>query len=331
MADKQPRVSIIVPAYNAVGKIERCLRSIQNQTFSDFEALVIDDKSQDNTIDIVKSIIDGDKRFKLICLESNCGVAEVRNYGLSHFKGKYVSFVDSDDTIHPDFLKVMVDLAGKDNEVPLVSCRSYNCLNWKHVPTDWKIDGGAQAEYYPLNSNFDYNTHYCATCWGSLYRSDIVKNLKFDKSLFVGEDTLFWAQALIVARGFKLINLPLYCYVHYPESTLHGRFDEKRYSEIIAWEKVIELFNSNDNVDFTGKLKGTVYMQYSIRLHDKYYLDVSGKFRKKLRQKALRCYIVLLISPLSVKNKVGHFLFIVSPGLYKLSKKALNKEVICCS
>ena len=49
MADKQPRVSIIVPAYNAVGKIERCLRSIQNQIFSDFEALVIDDKSQDNT------------------------------------------------------------------------------------------------------------------------------------------------------------------------------------------------------------------------------------------------------------------------------------------
>lgn len=328
MADKQPRVSIIVPAYNAVGKIERCLRSIQNQTFSDFEVLVIDDKSQDNTVDIVKSIIDGDSRFKLICLESNCGVAEVRNYGLSHFKGKYVSFVDSDDTVHPDFLKILIDLAGENNETPLVSCRSYDCLNWKHVPTNWKINEGMQAEYYPLDSNFDYDKHFCATCWSSLYRFDIVRNLKFDKTLFVGEDTFFWAQALIAAKGVKLIDLPLYCYVHYPESTLHGRFDKKRYSEIIAWEKVIELFDSNNNIDFKGKLKGTVYMQYSMRLHDKYYLDVSGKYRNKLRRKALKCYIVLLTSPLSVKTKVGHFLFIVSPSLYKLSKKALNKETM---
>ena len=100
-------ISIIVPFFNSSETIGISLRSIKKQQFKDFECLLIDDGSFDNSISIVKKFIDKDKRFKLF-KNPQKGVVSARNYGIKKAKGRYLTFLDADDIWHPLFLKESV-------------------------------------------------------------------------------------------------------------------------------------------------------------------------------------------------------------------------------
>ena len=102
-----PQISIIIPAYNVEKYIEETLRSIEKQTFSDFEVLVIDDGSDDGTFDIVKSIASQDRRIK-IYTQDNSGQGKARNTGIDNAQGEYLTFVDSDDLVLPDYLSTSI-------------------------------------------------------------------------------------------------------------------------------------------------------------------------------------------------------------------------------
>lgn len=92
-----PKVSIIMPAYNAEKYIEDSIKSVLSQTYSNWELIIVDDYSSDNTVDIVKEYTGLDRRIKLVCQKANFGVAFSRNKGLDCADGKYVAFLDSDD------------------------------------------------------------------------------------------------------------------------------------------------------------------------------------------------------------------------------------------
>ena len=96
-------VSIIVPVYNAQNSLERCLMSIIRQRYPQWELILVDDGSQDDSLAICKRYSDKDSRIRVIHTE-NCGVSSARNTGMENAHGEYISFVDSDDMIHPDFL-----------------------------------------------------------------------------------------------------------------------------------------------------------------------------------------------------------------------------------
>jgi len=101
-------VSIIMPAYNAAEFIEEAIRSVQNQTVDNWELLVIDDGSKDNTKEIVKSISVKDNRIRLLANEKNMGVAKSRNRGLDICRGNYVALLDSDDYWLPQLLEKLL-------------------------------------------------------------------------------------------------------------------------------------------------------------------------------------------------------------------------------
>ena len=90
-------VSVITPAYNCAKTIEDTIRSVQKQTYTDWEMLIVDDCSKDNTVEIVKAYAEKDDRIKLICLNKNSGSAVARNTAINHAKGKYIALLDSDD------------------------------------------------------------------------------------------------------------------------------------------------------------------------------------------------------------------------------------------
>lgn len=317
MIKKNPRVSVIVPAYNAEKVIGRCLQTIKEQTFEKFEVLVINDASLDNTFSVIQECTKNDSRFQVFDFEKNRGVAEVRNYGLKIAKGDFVTFIDSDDVVHPKFLETLVALADQDNEIPLFSCVAYNISNWRNVPIIWGVDFNQKPEILCLTKNFDYGKAR-AECWGCLYRKDIVKDLRFDKSLNIGEDTLFWAQAFIQAGVVEIINLPLYGYVEYPESTLHGEFNEKRYTEIVAWEKVGYYLKEKVPEKFAGKLEASYYAEYCLRLSLRYFQDKTGTFRRRLYFKAKKALKYINRGPVSITVKIRYTLFVLCPPLYKV-------------
>ncbi|HEF8786834.1 TPA: glycosyltransferase family 2 protein, partial [Providencia alcalifaciens] len=101
--NSNPEISVIIPVYNVENYIEKCITSVKLQSFTDFECIIIDDGSPDNSIDIAKNLIHDDTRF-LIYSKKNAGLGPARNTGLDYANGKYIVFIDSDDYIEKDYL-----------------------------------------------------------------------------------------------------------------------------------------------------------------------------------------------------------------------------------
>lgn len=100
---QNPEISIIVPVYNVERYLGECLDSIKSQTFTNWECILVDDGSPDKSIDICEKYSAGDSRFKVV-RRSNGGLSAARNTGLSYARGNFISFVDSDDIVYPEYL-----------------------------------------------------------------------------------------------------------------------------------------------------------------------------------------------------------------------------------
>ncbi|MEA5592809.1 glycosyltransferase family A protein [Rivularia sp. UHCC 0363] len=116
---KIPTVSVIVPAYNVAKYIKETLVSLEQQTFSDFEALIVDDGSVDNTAAIVRQICQRDSRFKLL-QKANGGLSSARNYGIRHAQGEYIALLDGDDIYHKDKLATHIARLYRDSDIGVV-------------------------------------------------------------------------------------------------------------------------------------------------------------------------------------------------------------------
>ena len=108
-----PAISIIIPIYNVEKYLRRCLESVQNQTFQDWEAICVNDGSPDNSADIVREFAARDARFKLVNKE-NGGLSDARNAGMAVASGEYILYLDSDDFIHPQTLEITHHMAVRD-------------------------------------------------------------------------------------------------------------------------------------------------------------------------------------------------------------------------
>lgn len=109
-----PTISVIIPAYNVEKYLDKCMNSVLNQSFTDFEVLLIDDGAKDSTVQLCDKYAEKDTRVKTYH-KKNGGLSDARNYGLERISGKYVTFIDSDDYIDDNYLKYMYDLILKEN------------------------------------------------------------------------------------------------------------------------------------------------------------------------------------------------------------------------
>ena len=110
MPEKNPTVSIIIPTYNRAHLIGRAIQSVLNQTYQNFEIIVVDDGSTDNTEEMIKEFQKHDKRIKYIRHEKNRGGAAARNTGIKVARGEYIAFQDSDDEWLPEKLEKQMDV-----------------------------------------------------------------------------------------------------------------------------------------------------------------------------------------------------------------------------
>ena len=102
-------ISILMPVYNAEKYLNETIDTIKNQSFSNWELIIVDDGSTDNSKEICTKLMNDDKRIKYI-LQENLGVSHTRNVALENAQGKYIVFVDSDDLIHEDYLKILIKI-----------------------------------------------------------------------------------------------------------------------------------------------------------------------------------------------------------------------------
>lgn len=226
-------VSLIIPVYNCEKYLDRALKSAQNQSHRNIQIIVIDDGSTDDTSRICERFQKADPRF-LIIHKDNGGVSSARNVGIKNAKGDYILFMDGDDVIRKDYIEIMLINAVK-YDVYIVTCNEIIC----NKGVEEKVQISKTGPFYIEVNNYDFMEAWShATVWGVLFHKSILTGLEFDTSICVGEDSLFFSQALI--RCDRIIHVPvgLYYYYVYDFSALHGSYNEKKLTEIYAWQKI---------------------------------------------------------------------------------------------
>lgn len=209
-----PQVSIIVPVHNAQATISRCVNSIIHQEYTDFELLLVDDGSTDDSGVICDEFAAQDERITVIHKE-NSGVSDARNLALSKAAGTYLQFVDSDDWISPDATKRFVKTA-QENGCDLVIADFYRVIG-KRLSAKGNIDEAgpfSREKYaaYMMESPADF---YYGVLWNKLFRREIVEKygLRMDPSVSWCEDFMFNLEYIRHAKVFCAVQIPLYYYV----------------------------------------------------------------------------------------------------------------------
>lgn len=203
-----PRVSVIIPAYNAASYIRECLESLLRQSFRDFEVLVCDDASNDETVSIIEDYRGVDSRIKLITLQ-HMGAGAARNEGMRCAQGDYLYFLDADDYIRDDFLERVV-LAADDDQADIVVVKSHFLDDV--TKAEWPIDYAVQnVEFDTLlvdetlpSSPFQ---SFVGWPWDKLFRSSFIRDncLEFQE-LRSTNDARFVFLALCLAKRIICLN-----------------------------------------------------------------------------------------------------------------------------
>lgn len=213
----KPLISIIIPTYNAESSIDICLKSIKNQTFRNFEAIIIDDGSIDNTIAIAKEAIEMDCRFEII-KQKNKGVSEARNKGINISQGDYIMFLDSDDWIEGNTLEILYKELKLNNSDYIIFgiIEDYWNGGILYKSKIDSINNKIEIEVSEMNKYFIYlfNSINLAAACNKLIKTSIVKenNLKFNTNMILYEDFEFNLRVLKKIKYLKVIPNILYHY-----------------------------------------------------------------------------------------------------------------------
>ena len=205
-------LSILVPIYNVENYLVRCLKSIQNQTFKDFEVLCINDGSTDGSLDIIKSFTEGDNRFKLID-KKNSGYGSSMNIGLHNARGQYIGIVESDDFIHKDMYATLYEKTfGK---VDIVKCNFYDYYSEEKKIINTERSALKSVHYpFSLEEVPEISIGH-PSIWSAIYRRRLLfdNNIKFLEEPGGGwVDNPFFYETLCTAKKIIWVNQPLYFY-----------------------------------------------------------------------------------------------------------------------
>ena len=210
----EPTVSIIVPVYNAEHTIPRCIESILNQEYSDFELLLVNDGSTDGSGAVCDAYAARDARIRVIHKE-NTGVSDTRNTALDQARGTYLQFLDSDDWITPDATSSLVR-AAESAQCDLVVSDFYRVVGERvSQKGDIDDDGVMTREEYAAHMMENPADFYYGVLWNKLYRRSIVEthHLRMDPEISWCEDFMFNLEYIRYAETFRALQVPIYYYV----------------------------------------------------------------------------------------------------------------------
>lgn len=209
------KLSVIIPVYNTEKYISKCLDSILDQTFSDFEIIIINDASTDDSQKIIDSYKKRDQRIISIVNSNNIGPGQTRNLGLKSATGKYITFVDSDDWIEKEMYKEMVNLIERSG-ADIVECNACvpndnNRIYIKNLISNFNETESVLSKYI----THLYKNELGIMVWNKIYKTEIIKknHIKFieDKKIF-DEDLLFNIEIIRYSNLLITINKPFYNY-----------------------------------------------------------------------------------------------------------------------
>jgi len=221
MVNSSVQFSIIIPIYNAEKYLVRCIQSILDQTYQNFELILVNDGSQDNSLSISERYAKKDDRIKVVS-QKNQGVSSARNRGIELAKAEYVTFIDSDDFIASDYLKIFSSDAEIHNADIMISgtiIKYEKSLKKKDIIIR-HIDSTKSSEIPDVDKKFLLNPS-----WGKCYRRELIINhcIEFDETFHFGEDVIFNFTYLQYVSNLSILNYAGYYYFQSKSDSLVKR------------------------------------------------------------------------------------------------------------
>lgn len=291
-----PLFSIILPTYGVESYIAQALTCLRNQIYSDFEVLVVDDASPDQSVAIAQRFADQDERIRIIHHTDNQGLSAARNSGISFAKGRYITFFDPDDTYEPQLLeKVAESLDRQRAQIILFGHTEDTCneageitqsltypvpiSSSKEPPEESSVGSSAipsatsatheyqsPEAFHPMVLTWEKNIHY-GYAWNKFYDLAFIKEhrLKFKNNPLI-EDLEFNVEAFSCARTVNVVSEPLYHYAKREQANLTNKFEpryfdlhQRRIQLLVDQQKAWGLWN-----DESRAALGSLYARYII-------------------------------------------------------------------
>lgn len=262
-------VSIIIPAYNVEDYIEECVRSVLQQTYKDYEIIIIDDGSTDKTFEICENL----KCSKIkIYQQKNEGVSCARNRGMEYANGDYYVFVDADDVVSTKYVETLVrSVRNVDMAIIGYTC----CIN--------EIDKETDASIRTFSANVILDKLLCGTdydgyLWNKIFKSSIIQqnNIQFEQNITIWEDMYFVLEYLKFSKKVNVMGSKLYFYRDREGSTVHGFQIDKYRSKYQIMKKIKNgMFDGSEQ-----SRKRTLYVYYETMLS---YINKAFRDRNEMK------------------------------------------------
>ncbi|MEG2021798.1 MAG: glycosyltransferase [Oscillospiraceae bacterium] len=249
--DKLPEISIVVPIYKVEAYLDRCVQSIQNQTFTDLEIILVDDGSPDKCGDICDEYAKQDSRIKVLH-KANGGLSSARNAGIEYATANYIMFLDSDDWMDLDTVEVLYKVL-KQHDADIAECSFRNVYSDTIVEettcTGAIIEG---TNIDALEGILDWN-HFKPVAWNKLYKREVIGDIRYPKGLLHEDEfttyKYFWNAKKLVYVDVSKINYDC----SRTESITKSGFNINKLDACIALYQRIEFFADNNIIELEEK------------------------------------------------------------------------------
>lgn len=310
--NSKPKITAIIPVYNASKTIKSAVRSIQNQNMIEIEIILVDDVSDDNSIDIINEMIHEDKRIKLIKNKKNRGTLYSRSVGVLNAKGKYIMALDNDDLFLYGIFNKCYEEAEKNNHdiiefSGLQICK--NCsvdINKIYIPWFLRFKKDRLVVKQPQLSTFDYIRKKTSFefidvfVWGKLIKKDTYKkairslgNEIYEHRICLTEDKILMLGLFKVANSFKFIDVYGIVYIENPNSICHTWSKTKK-------KRIIHDFFML-SVIYYNLTKNTNEIQFVVEEFKKHF----GEFSTYLDKRHKKIFLKLYNNLLNCSNVLG--------------------------
>lgn len=242
------KISIIIPVFKVEKYLARCLDSLTAQTFTDFEAILIDDCSPDKSGFICDEYAAKDGRFKVVHREKNGGASAARNIGLEMSEGEYISFVDSDDYVVPTYLETLISQIEKTG-TDVTQCGYFEVINEEYSKEEqtFFLETYTNKQAYGFLYGDGSNDVLNFLLWNKLFRKKPISDLRFVEGLRC-EDAIFISEVMATVDTVSVSNERIYYYCRHEDSVMgqmQKNVSDMILSHLYAYRKVAQAVNNS--------------------------------------------------------------------------------------
>ena len=300
-------ISVIVPVYNVERYLEECLNSIQQQSYTDIEVILVNDGSTDHSKTICERYCEEDSRFYLLN-QTNQGQSVARNVGVAASKGEFIAFVDSDDIIQKNYLEKLMQYMTEEVDIVesnfTVSKKDFLVENSKE--TRILFEGNSEEA---IIESCNYGLSYSPVV--KLYRRNLLENFPFLNGV-IFEDIYHGVGILKFIRKMVKIDYVGYHYRERSNSTMHRKFSKKNLDVFISSDKLVELFSSDKKLlPYIGK-----FLVQIVTTHHNYFTEKINPYQSMYEEKLKQYVAIVEESPEVARSSKMIRMYKLAPSLY---------------